>query len=83
MKDTLVPLDILYLEDDGSVIAVRTMQPPATGVPDHDLPRFHSPKDCRLVLEVAAGMAAAHRIAPGSRIGLPDSVPRLIRESGP
>jgi uncharacterized membrane protein (UPF0127 family) len=78
MKNCLIPLDILYLGDDGRVIGVRTMDPPDPKASDADLPRFHSTEKCRLVLEVAGGSAGAHGVKTGSVVKLPDDILQLL-----
>jgi uncharacterized membrane protein (UPF0127 family) len=78
MKDCLIPLDIIYLKDDGEVIAVTTAPAPDPKTPEADLPRYPSPSPCRLVLEVAGGLAAKMGVKAGSKIALPESVARLF-----
>jgi uncharacterized membrane protein (UPF0127 family) len=81
MKGCLIPLDLLYLADDGSVLAVKTMDPPKPGVADANLPRFPSPSPCRLLLEVAGGFATAHGVKQGTRLRLPPSVKDLMAKA--
>jgi uncharacterized membrane protein (UPF0127 family) len=83
MKNCCIALDILYLEDDGKVIALKTMEPPDPKLPEAELPRFPSPSPCRLVLEVEGGYARAHGVKVGSRLGLPASVQELFAKAEP
>ena len=83
MKNCLVPLDILYLADDGTVVGAKTVPPPAPGAADADVPRFPSPAPVRLVLEVRAGLAAEAGVGVGSRVNLPPDVAALFAEAEP
>ncbi len=62
MKDTLIPLDMIFVDEGGRVVGVveraepRTLSPRAVGVPS------------RYVLEVNGGWAAAHGVRPGDRV---------------
>lgn len=61
MKDTLVPLDIFWLDDKGHVVSIA--QDVATSTyPDV----FYPSASARYVLETAAGFAEAHTIATGT-----------------
>ena len=66
MKDMLVPIDILWLAEDGTIIgieeSVATSTYPQTYAP---------PKPVRLVLELRAGEARLKNLHVGSRILLP------------
>lgn len=65
MKDTLVPLDMFWLDDKGQV--VYTAQDVATS----SYPNvFYPPVPARYVLETVAGFAAAHGIATGTPLML-------------
>ena len=62
MKNTLIPLDMLFIAADGRVVGVRAEATPLStasigvGTPS------------RFVLEVPGGWAARHRIAAGARV---------------
>lgn len=62
MKNTFVPLDMLFATPDGTIAhIVRNAQP-------HDLtPRGPERADIKFVLEVPAGTAMMHGIQPGDR----------------
>lgn len=68
MKDTLVPLDMFWLNDQGKVIwmqqSVATDTYPAV---------FYPKSPARFVLETAAGFARAHGIATGTSLILKNS----------
>jgi uncharacterized membrane protein (UPF0127 family) len=61
MKDTLIPLDIFWLDDKGQVIFM------AEEVATSSYPTVFKPNTrARYVLETAAGFAKAHAIATGT-----------------
>ncbi len=66
MKDMLVPIDIIWLADDGSIIGIEREVSPAT-YPDV----FYPPKSVRYVLETRAGEAARKGWGIGTPIVLP------------
>jgi len=69
MHNTLIALDLIFLDEARSVIGVV-----ANAAPQTDAPRDVG-KPSRYVVEVAAGEAAAHAVGPGVRaafIGIPE-----------
>lgn len=66
MKDTRIPLDILFLDRDGQVVSIGQMQP-HTG-------RAESGQPARYAIELNAGQVDHSGIKPGDRITLPDDV---------
>ena len=65
MHNTLIALDMIFLDEDRTVVGVVTA-PPKT-----DDPRtVHKPS--RYVIEVGAGEAAAHAVGPGTRVAFID-----------
>ncbi len=70
MKNTLIPLDMIFIDDDGRV----------TGIVARAVPGDLSPRSAggasRYVLEVNGGWAEAHGVAPGDRVRFED-VPRF------
>lgn len=69
MKNTLMPLDILYFDAEGNLVSVTTMTP-CSGDP---CPLYPSAATARYALEVPAGFGENHGIGPGWRMS-----PRLI-----
>ena len=61
MSNTLLPLSIAFIADDGTVVAVEEMQP-------QTLDQHCSPKPVRFALEMNKGWFAKRGIKPGSRI---------------
>jgi uncharacterized protein len=61
MKDTLVPLDIFWLDAQGHVVSI------AAGVVTSSYPHvFYPTEPARYVLETAAGFARAHQVIIGT-----------------
>jgi len=65
MKHTLIPLDILFLDGDGTVVHVVREAPPCATDP---CPQYVPPEPVWAVLEMAAGGAARHGLEPGARL---------------
>ena len=65
MKNTLVPLDIIWLDDDFSIIHMQAPAPPCKADP---CPSFGPMRVSRYILEARAGTAARERLKPGDRI---------------
>lgn len=62
MKNTLIPLSIAFVADDGRIVNLDEMQPQTT--------RQHCSKDpVRYVLEMNAGWFARKGVRPGDRLG--------------
>lgn len=66
MKDMLVPIDIIWLSDTGTIIGVEPSVAPST-YPE----AFRPPAPVRYVLETKAGNAAAHGWKAGTALRLP------------
>ena len=68
MKDTLVPLDMYWLDAQGHVVWMEE------NVATDTYPTaFYPESPARYVLETAAGFGAAHNIATGTQLGLHNS----------
>jgi uncharacterized membrane protein (UPF0127 family) len=65
MKNTRVPLDIVFLDEGGAVVQVEADAPPCAAEP---CPRYTSQAPARAVLELAAGSAAQHGVVAGARL---------------
>jgi hypothetical protein len=64
MHDTLIPLDIAYLADDGRIREIRQGQPLDETILRPQLPYSY-------VLEVNAGWFASHGLGVGDRVQIP------------
>lgn len=67
MKNTEIPLDIIWMEETGTIIHIESQVPICTRT-DDGCPRYHSPKKSRHVLEIQAGMAEKLELAPGKQL---------------
>jgi uncharacterized membrane protein (UPF0127 family) len=61
MKNTFVPLDILYIKADHTVATIKAMKPQTTSTYSSEVP-------VRYALEVNQGWAKAHGIEPGATV---------------
>jgi uncharacterized protein len=64
MKNTLIPLSIAFIADDGTVVNVREMKP-------GDLASHCSDKPVRFALEMNAGWFAKRGVKPGHKLSGP------------
>ena len=69
MMNTLVALDIVYLDEAGVVVDVITDAQPCPGEP---CPRFAPKQPARAVLEIPAGSALRHGVVEGIALELSD-----------
>lgn len=70
MKETLIPLDLLWIRD-GRVIGVTENVQPEPGVPENQLRRYGSPEPADQVLEVPAGWSERNGVRVGDPVLLP------------
>ncbi len=74
MKDTLIPLDIIWIRGD-KVVEIVTLQPPKN---TFEIPETHEPSaTANRVLEINAGVAAAAGLKVGDTIGGIDTASSL------
>jgi uncharacterized membrane protein (UPF0127 family) len=67
MKNTMIPLDIVWLDESGRVLFVSANTPPCRADP---CPNYGPEVPAPTVLEIAGGMAAKEGVTVGSRISL-------------
>ena len=67
MKNTLIPLDILFLDSEGVIVDIQAMQP-QPGVPDSQLKRYILAAPARYAIEMNAGLAEEYRLETGMRV---------------
>ena len=65
MKDTFIPLDIIFMDGQGKIVGIATQAVP------HDLSPLGTDRPARYVLEVPAGDANRLGLAVGQSIVLP------------
>ena len=69
MKNTKIPLDIIWLDETGNVVHIEPKVPICTRT-DDGCPRYHSRKKAMYVLELKAEMAAQFQIHPGTPLSV-------------
>lgn len=71
MKNTLIPLDILFFSQDLRVLEIiESMEPALSGMPDHALPTYSSTQPVQYALELSAGVVKKLGIKPGDSLVL-------------
>ncbi len=73
MKNTHIPLDILYFDDQRKLVAQRRNTPPCSG--GNACPSYPSDVPARYVLELNAGQADALQLQNGSELTFGDGLP--------
>ena len=63
MKNTMIPLDMIWMDADGKVLFVSAEWPPCKADP---CPNYGPDVPASSVLEIAGGMAAKEKVAPGT-----------------
>lgn len=67
MKETLVPLDMVFVSANGTVRSIESNVPVVpVNTPDEKIPRRHG--NAKYVIELPAGEAAHDGIVPGTRL---------------
>lgn len=74
MKNTLIPLDILFFDQHWKLVGMHEQVPPCTADP---CPRYHSPDTSMHVFEVRAGRASELEVAIGDALSFPAGQPWL------
>jgi uncharacterized membrane protein (UPF0127 family) len=70
MKNTMIPLDIIWMDPAGKVLFVSANTPPCKADP---CPNYGPDAPAASVLEIAGGLAAKEKIAVGSTLCLQDA----------
>ena len=73
MKNTMIPLDMIWMDASGKVIFVSANTPPCKADP---CATYGPDAPARQVLEIAGGMAAREKITVGSTLKLLDVPPK-------
>lgn len=68
MKNTLIPLDMIFVDSEGKVVSIQKNVPPC--VDGTSCPVYSSGAGARYVLEINAGLAQIHAIQPGTRMDI-------------
>ena len=73
MKNTLIPLDMLWLDPEGRVVSIAPSVPPCKGDP---CPEYPPSAEALYVLEVTSGFAGRHSLKVGDLLVLQGVPPR-------
>lgn len=63
MKNTLIPLDMIWMDEQRRIVHVKSDVPPCQADP---CPSYAPGVPARYILEVAAGVARQHQLGPGN-----------------
>jgi len=75
MKNTKIPLDILYFDNARKLVAQQRDVPPCTA--GNGCPPYPSNAPARYVLELNAGEAAKLKLKNGAELKFSDDIPKL------
>ena len=75
MRGCLMALDIAFLDEDGVVVQVDTLPPPASPTAEPEETRLSPP--AVHALEMRAGWFAEHALGVGTRVRIPPSIQRV------
>ncbi len=70
MKDTLIPLDIIWIKDDQIIRIDKNVPVPDKNTPDNKLPTYSAGSPVDYVLEVNAGFSDTNSIKVGDKVDL-------------
>lgn len=73
MKNTRIPLDILYFDNDRKLVTQQRNVPPCSG--GNSCPSYPSDKPARYVLELNAGEAERLKLQDGAEMGFGKGIP--------
>ena len=67
MRNTRIPLDLAYLDRNGKIVSIHTMQP-------YDLTSTESARPAKYAIELNQGSAVAAGLRPGDTIQIPPAL---------
>ena len=70
MKDMLIPIDIIWIQDEKIVHIEESVTPPEPGTPDHNLKLYIPNQPANYVLEVANGWVGRYNIDFETKVSL-------------
>jgi uncharacterized membrane protein (UPF0127 family) len=79
MKDTLIPLDMLFLDESGQIVTIHTANPePET--PNSQLKKYSSEKPTKYVIELNAGQAKLLNLTVGQTLPILSTLNFITRK---
>jgi uncharacterized membrane protein (UPF0127 family) len=76
MKNTIIPLDMIWIDDGGKAVHIESRVPPCTADP---CPSYSPGVAARYVLELAGGEAEAHHLHSGDTLSLRNVTGVVVR----
>ena len=70
MKNTLIPLDIIFIHENRTVLNVEEAEVEDPATPDSELPRYRSQGPALWVVEINQGLSAEKGIGPGTVVDI-------------
>jgi uncharacterized protein len=70
MKNCLVPIDLIFIDPAGKIIAIHEMTPPPPGTPDQELTVYRSGGPAQYAIEIKGGLAAELGLQVGDHVEL-------------
>lgn len=70
MKNTRIPLDIIYISEQGIVTGIYTLQP-------YDERGIHGPPEARFAIELNAGISNEIGLKSGDKLLMPEKILKL------
>jgi uncharacterized protein len=68
MKNTLISLDMFFIDNTGIVQHIVHSAPPCTTKKDADCPKFNSDASVKYVLEINGGLSAKYDLKEGDKV---------------
>jgi Uncharacterized conserved protein len=68
MKNTLIPLDMVFLDSQRRVVNIEKAYPPSSGTPDSELERYRSETPAKYVVEMKMNRTEELGIRKGDRL---------------
>ncbi|HEV2720766.1 MAG TPA: DUF192 domain-containing protein [Thermoanaerobaculia bacterium] len=76
MKNTLIPLDMIWIDDGRRIVHISSNVPPCKADP---CPNYPPNAKARYVLELAAGVAAKHHLGNGQTLRFEGTANAVVR----
>ncbi len=70
MKNTYIPLDVIFLDSNMTVINIEQAEPQPDVTDEDDLKRYRSEEPAQYVVELNQGFADNYSLGPGDRLVL-------------
>lgn len=73
MKNTLIPLDMIFIDRDGKIINIEEAQP-EPNTPDRELKTYRSEGEAQYVIEANSTFTEEYGVKEGDRVEIPRRV---------